>query len=67
MTFIRRIPKRGCTNHRFKREWSFGNLRDHNQFADVDVVAPEECRRRGNVPRIRLANNGDQPVFLLDG
>jgi large subunit ribosomal protein L15 len=53
MTFIRRIPKRGFTNHKFKREWSFVNLRDLNQFADGDVVTPELCLERGIIPNMR--------------
>jgi large subunit ribosomal protein L15 len=53
MAFVRRIPKRGFTNHRFKRNWSFANLRDLNQFADGDVVTPEECLRLGIIPSVR--------------
>jgi large subunit ribosomal protein L15 len=53
MSFIRRIPKRGFTNHIFKRTWSFVNLSDLNQFADGDVVTPEECLKRGIIPSLR--------------
>ncbi|RMG07253.1 MAG: 50S ribosomal protein L15 [Planctomycetota bacterium] len=53
MSFIRRIPKRGFTNARFRREWSFVNLKDLNQFADGDVVTPEACLERGIIPRLR--------------
>jgi large subunit ribosomal protein L15 len=53
MSFLRRIPKRGFTNHEFKKVWSFVNLRDLNQFADGDVVTAEECLKRGIIPSIR--------------
>jgi large subunit ribosomal protein L15 len=53
MTFIRRIPKRGFTNALFRREWSFVNLRDLNQFADGETVTAEECLRRGIIPSLR--------------
>lgn len=52
MTFIRRIPKRGFTNI-FSREWSFVNLKDLNAFADGEVVTPEECLKRGIIPKMR--------------
>ena len=53
MTYARRIPKRGFTNARFKREWSFVNLNDLNAFEDGAVVTPEECLKRGVIPKIR--------------
>lgn len=53
MTFIRRIPKRGFTNALFKRDWAFVNLRDLETFEAGSVVTPEECLRRGIIPKVR--------------
>lgn len=53
MPFIRRIAKRGFTNAQFKREWSFVNLNDLNNFEDGAVVTAEECLKRGVIPKMR--------------
>ncbi|MBL4849025.1 MAG: 50S ribosomal protein L15 [Planctomycetes bacterium] len=53
MTFIKRIAKRGFTNARFKREWSFVNLSDLNVFEDGEVVTSGECLKRGVIPKVR--------------
>ncbi|MBX5435839.1 MAG: 50S ribosomal protein L15 [Alicyclobacillaceae bacterium] len=38
---FRRLPKRGFTNARFKKEFAVVNLRDLNRFAEGTVVTPE--------------------------
>ena len=53
MTFVRRIPKRGFTNAQFRRDWAFVNLSDLNAFEEGEVVTPEECLRRGIIPKVR--------------
>ncbi len=50
---VRRIAKRGFNNKNFALKWAFVNLHDLNAFADGDVVTPEECLRRGLVPKVR--------------
>ena len=53
MTFIKRIAKRGFTNARFKRQWSFVNLSDLNVFENGETVTAEECLKRGVIPKMR--------------
>ena len=53
MIFVKRIAKRGFTNARYRREWSFVNLKDLNAFNDGDVVTAEECLKRGIIPKMR--------------
>lgn len=53
MSIARRIPKRGFNNKIFGKTWAFVNLRDLNSFADGEVVTPEECLKRGLIPKIR--------------
>ena len=52
MPIARRIPKRGFNNKIFAKVWAFVNLSDLNAFADGDVVTPEECLRRGLIPKM---------------
>lgn len=53
MPFVRRIPKLGFNNAEFRREWAFINLSALNEFADGDTVTPEECLKRGLIPKMR--------------
>ncbi|MBX3465555.1 MAG: 50S ribosomal protein L15 [Planctomycetes bacterium] len=53
MPLVRRIAKRGFNNKNFGKVWAFVNLHDLNAFADGDVVTPEECLRRGLIPKVR--------------
>lgn len=53
MPFVRRVAKRGFNNKNFALKWAFVNLHDLNAFNDGDVVTPEECLRRGLVPKVR--------------
>lgn len=53
MTFVKRIAKRGFTNAQFKREWSFVNLSDLNNFEEGATVTSEECLKRGVIPKVR--------------
>lgn len=50
---VRRIAKRGFNNKNFALVWAFVNLHELNAFTDGDVVTPEECLRRGLVPKVR--------------
>ncbi|OPL07708.1 MAG: 50S ribosomal protein L15 [delta proteobacterium ML8_F1] len=49
MPLFRRIPKRGFTNARFKKQWSIVNVSDLNQFRAKTKVTPELLVEKGLV------------------
>jgi len=53
MPIVRRIPKRGFNNKAFGKVWAFVNLYALNAFEDGAVVTPEECLKRGLIPKMR--------------
>ena len=62
MPLIRRVPKRGFNNARFKTTWHPVNLRDLNQFADGTRVDEKLLREKrlatGNYDGIKLLGDG---------
>lgn len=59
MPLIRRLPKRGFNNKRFKTKYAPINLGDLNQFVDGTVVDRELLRRAG------LANGTSDGIKVL--
>ena len=59
---MRRIPKRGFNNARFRIEFATINLSDLNKFNDGDVVTPELLKEKGIVKKqlcgIKVLGNG---------
>jgi large subunit ribosomal protein L15 len=49
MPLIRRLPRRGFNNARFRRKWSWINIGDLNVFPDDTEVTPELLLERGLV------------------
>lgn len=49
MPLIRRLPRRGFNNARFRRKWSWVNVRELNVFPDGTEVTPELLLERGLV------------------
>ena len=62
LPLFRRLPKRGFSNARFKREYAVINLSDLNKFNDGDVVTPELLKEMGIVKKelcgIKVLGNG---------
>ena len=62
LPLYRRLPKRGFSNARFKREYAVINLSDLNRFNDGDVVTPELLKEMGIVKKelcgIKVLGNG---------
>ena len=59
---LRRLPKRGFSNHMFKTEYAVINLSDLNRFNDGDVVTPELLREMGIIKKqlsgVKVLGNG---------
>ncbi len=47
MPLFRKLPKRGFSNHRFKKEYAVVNLDDLNIFEDGTLVTPVLLREKG--------------------
>ncbi|MDA8334435.1 MAG: 50S ribosomal protein L15 [Peptococcaceae bacterium] len=52
MPLARRMPKRGFTNHPFKKEIVLVNVRDLNRFTDGSVVDPAALVAEGLVKKL---------------
>jgi len=59
MPLIRRLPKRGFNNNRFKTQYLPVNLTDLNQFSDGSTVGEAEIRNAG------LANGKSDGIKIL--
>lgn len=59
MPLIRRLPKRGFNNKRFKTKYAPVNLGDLNQFAEGSVVDVDVIRCAG------LANGSSDGIKIL--
>jgi len=59
MPLIRRLPKRGFNNNRFKTQYLPVNLSDLNQFSDGSTVGEAEIRNAG------LANGKSDGIKIL--
>jgi large subunit ribosomal protein L15 len=53
MPLHRRIPKRGFTNHRFKKEFAIVNLEKLEIFEAGTIVTPEVLIERGVIKNVR--------------
>jgi large subunit ribosomal protein L15 len=65
---FKRLPKRGFTNARFKKEFAVVNLSELNDFAEGTVVTPElllETRKvRALKDGVKVLGNGELTVKL---
>ena len=63
LPLYRRLPKRGFSNARFKKEYAVINLSDLNKFEDGSVVTPELLKEMGLVKKqlsgIKVLANGN--------
>ncbi len=55
----RRLPRRGFSNYKFRKEYAIVNLADLERLGDVDTVTPEVLAEAG------LIRNTQSPVKLL--
>lgn len=53
MPLFRRIPKRGFTNARFRKEWTILNVSDLNIFEDQAEVTPEILMEKGLISTLK--------------
>jgi large subunit ribosomal protein L15 len=53
MPLFRRIPKRGFTNARFKKQWTILNISDLNVFDDQMEVTPETLLENGLINNLK--------------
>ena len=51
LPLYRRLPKRGFSNHMFKKEYAIINVGDLNVFQDGDVVTPALLKEKGIVKK----------------
>ncbi len=63
MPLFRRIPKRGFTNARFKKEWIILNVSDLNVFDNQAEVTPEILLENGMIStlkyEVKILGNGE--------
>ncbi|SHF02154.1 50S ribosomal protein L15 [Alkalibacter saccharofermentans] len=68
MPLARRLPKRGFSNARFKKEYAIVNVEDLNVFTENTEVTPELLIEAGLVKKsltgIKVLGNGDLNVSL---
>ncbi|WP_027339522.1 50S ribosomal protein L15 [Halonatronum saccharophilum] len=50
---FRRLPKRGFSNARFKKEYAVVNIEDLNRFEDNTVVSIEELKAAGLIDKVK--------------
>lgn len=62
LPLFKRLPKRGFSNFRYKREYAVINLDDLNKFEDGTLVTPALLRENGMVKKqlagIKVLGNG---------
>ena len=51
LPLYRRLPKRGFSNARFKKEYAIINLSDLNKFEDGALVTPEILKEMGLIKK----------------
>ena len=61
MPLIRRIPKRGFNNRRFRKDFQILNLKDLNKFKDEEKVTPKLLKEKGLIDKL------SKPVKILAG
>ena len=54
MPLFRRLPKRGFTNARFKKQWTILNVTDLNVFEDKTDVTPEILLEKGLIKSLKF-------------
>ncbi|MEA3424378.1 MAG: 50S ribosomal protein L15 [Bacillota bacterium] len=54
MPLFRRLPKRGFTNARFKKNWTILNVTDLNVFEDKTDVTPEILLEKGLIKSLKF-------------
>lgn len=63
LPLYRRIPKRGFSNARFKKEYAIINLSDLNKFENDAVITPELLKEMGLIKNqlngIKVLGNGE--------
>lgn len=63
MPLARRIPKRGFSNHRFKKEYAIVNVEDLNVFDNGTEVTAELLLERGMIKKpkagLKVLGNGE--------
>lgn len=63
MPLFRRLPKRGFTNARFKKNWTILNVEELNVFDNGTVITPELLVESGLVKKlndgIKILGNGE--------
>lgn len=69
LPLYRRIPKRGFSNARFKKEYAVINLSDLNKFENDAVITPELLKEMGLVKNqlsgIKVLGNGELDKKLI--
>lgn len=62
LPLFRRLPKRGFSNARFKKEYAIINLSDLNKFEDGAIVTPEILKDMGILKKqlygVKVLGNG---------
>lgn len=68
MPLTRRLPKRGFSNAKFRKDYAIVNVEDLNVFAANTEVTPQLLREAGLVKKIltgiKVLGNGDLTVSL---
>ena len=63
LPLFKRIPKRGFTNHRFKKNWTTVNVEVLNRFEDGTEITPELLVEEGIVKKfeygLKILGNGE--------
>ena len=63
MPLFRRLPKRGFTNARFKKNWTILNVEELNVFENGTVITPELLMESGLVKKlndgVKILGNGE--------
>ena len=63
MAIARRLPKRGFTNARFKKEYAIVNIKDLNGFEDGTEVNPAVLKRSGIIKKfldgVKILGDGE--------
>ncbi len=67
MPLSRRLPKKGFSNYRFKKNYQILNIRDLTRLKDIDEITPEILREHRIIRRrgpIKLLGDGEIRIPL---
>src|SRR5262245_11774153 len=53
MPLHRRVPKRGCNNHRFRTEYAIVNLESLEAFEAGTIITPDVLLKRGIIKKLK--------------